>query len=115
MAQTLREQASAHALSPDEFVERAARYYLSERATGRPARRVPAFLTRGSHGRTSGFQVDLDKGSWEELEVVAEREGTSMERLLGHAVLLLIADLDSGRVATRFVEQAGDEPLDHGA
>jgi hypothetical protein len=109
-AEVLREQARAHALSPEEFVDRAARYYMSERSTGRPARKVPAFLKQSPDGREAGFQFDLEKASWEELEAVAETERTSVERLLEHAVLLLIADLDSGRVATRFAEQPGDPP-----
>jgi len=58
-----------------------------------------------------GLELDLEETSWEELEAVAKREGASMERVLEHALLLLIADLDSGRVATRFVEQGGDGPL----
>ena len=113
-AEVLHEQATAHALSPEEFVDRAARYYMSERSTGRPARKVPAFLKSSSGGRDAGVQFDLDKASWEELEAVAESEETSVERLLEHAVLLLIADLDSGRVATRFVDGPGDPPHDDG-
>jgi hypothetical protein len=112
VADTLREQARANALSPEEFVDRAARYYLSECSTGRPARKLPAFLEGGSDGRDVRYQLDLEEASWEELQAVAEREGTSTERLLEHAVLLLIADLDSGRVARRFVEPAGEQPLD---
>jgi hypothetical protein len=114
VADTLQEQARANALSPEEFVDRAAHYYLSERPTERPARKLPAFLERGSDGRAVRFQLDLEEASWEELQAVAEREGTSTERLLEHAVLLLIADLDSGRVARRFVEPAGEQPLDFG-
>jgi len=108
VADTLRAQASANALSAEEFVDRAAHYYLSERSTGRAARKLPAFLERGSDGRAVRFQIDLEEASWAELRAVAAREGTSMERLLEHAVLLLIADLDSGRVATRFVEPGGE-------
>jgi hypothetical protein len=113
-AEVLREQARAHALSPEEFVDRAARYYVTERSTGRPARKIPAFLEPSSDGREAGLQFDLDKAAWEDLEAVAKSEETSVERLLEHAVLLLIADLDSGRVATRFVEGPGDRPHDDG-
>jgi hypothetical protein len=112
VADTLQEQARANALSPEEFVDRAAHYYLSERSTGRPARKLPAFLERGSDGRPIRFQFDLEESSWKDIQAVAEREGTSAERLLEHAVLLLIADLDSGRVATRFVAPAGEQSPD---
>ena len=114
VADTLREQARANALRPEEFVERAAHYYLSERSTGRLARKLPAFLERGSDGRDVEYQLDVEEASWEELQDAAKREGTSTERLLEHAVLLLIADLDSGRVARRFVDPAGEQPLDWG-
>ena len=110
VANALREQARANALSPEEFLDRAARYYLSERSTDRPARKIPPFLKSGPNGRAMALELDLDDGSWEELEAVAEREGTPTERVLEHALLLLIADLDSGRVATRFVEQADEQP-----
>ena len=115
VADALQEQARANALSPEEFVDRAAHYYLSERSTGRPARQLPAFLDRGSDGRAVTFEFDLAETSWEELQAVAKREGASTERLLEHAVLLLLADLDSGRIARRFVEPAGEEPSDWGA
>jgi len=45
---------------------------------------------------------------------VAAREGVSVERVLEHALLLLVADLDSGRVAPRFVEDASEQPLGDG-
>ena len=115
VAEALHQQARANALSSEEFVDRAVRYYLSERSTGRPARKVPGFVKRGSDGRATELQCELEKALWDELEPVAEREGTSIERLIQHAVLLLVADLDSGRVATRFVREPGAPPLDGGA
>jgi hypothetical protein len=111
VANALREQARANALAPEEFLDRAARYYLSERATDRPARKLPAFLESHPNGHSIGLELDLDEASWGELEAVAEREEASTERVLEHALLLLIADLDSGRVATRFVEQEDEQPL----
>jgi hypothetical protein len=106
----LDEQARANALSPDEFLDRAVRYYLSERSGRRPARKLPAFAQSISNGRAIALELDLDKASWDELEGVAESEDVPLERVLEHAVLLLIADIDSGRVAARVLEEA-DEPF----
>ena len=113
-ANTLREQARANALSPDEFLDRAVRYYLSERSSRRLARKLPGFLETISNGRCIALDVDLEEAAWEELEGVAAREGVSVERVLEHALLLLVADLDSGRVAARFVEDASEQPLGDG-
>jgi hypothetical protein len=112
VANTLREHARANALSPEEFVDRAARYYLSEPSSMRPARRIPAFVKRGSAGRPIEFHVELEETPPEQLQAAAALEGTSVERVLEHAVLLLIADLDSGRVAARFIEQMHEPPHD---
>jgi hypothetical protein len=114
-AEALQEQATANALAPEEFVALAARYYLSELSKQRAATKLPTLLGPASDGGATRLAVDLPSASCDELEAVAEREGTSMERLLQHAVLLLIADLDSGQVATRFVQPPGEKPLDYEA
>jgi hypothetical protein len=43
------------------------------------------------------------------LDRATESEGLLVERLLEHAVLLLLADLESGRVAARLLESAEAE------
>jgi len=107
---TLNEQASANALSPDEFLDRAVYYYLAERSTRRPAGKLPAFAQDITDGRGITLELNIDKASWEELEGVAEQEDVSVERVLEHALLLLIADIDSGRIATRVVDRADQHP-----
>jgi hypothetical protein len=113
VANVLREQARANALSPGEFLDLAARYYLAERSTGRPALKLPDFLEDRPDGATIALELDLEEASWEELEGVARGEGAPPERVLEHAVLLLIADIDSGRAA-RVVEEGGEQPLSDG-
>jgi hypothetical protein len=81
-------------------------------STGPRTITCPNALRDASDGRDVEYQLDVEEASWEELQDAAKREGTSTERLLEHAVLLLIADLDSGRVARRFVAPAGELPLD---
>ena len=108
VANLLREQARANSLSPGEFLDLAARYYLSERSTGRPAGRLPSFLESRSDGDTIAVELDLDDESWEQLEGVAAGAGMPTERVVEHALLLLVADLDAGRVARRLVEQPGE-------
>ena len=100
---TLEAEAQRHTLSPEEFVEQAARYYLADRCSGRAAHPVPRFARE----RTSppqewlAVELDLEQRSWRELDAESERQGVPVERLLEHAALYLIADLDSGRVGGR--------------
>jgi hypothetical protein len=100
---TLEAEARRHTLSPGEFVERAARYYLADRCSGRAAHPVPRFArerTWPSQERLA-VEFDLEQQTWRELDAESERQGVPVERLLEHAALYLIADLGSGRVPGR--------------
>jgi hypothetical protein len=102
---TLEGEAARHSVSPGELVGQAIDYYLSDRDSGRAALRVPRF------GRTRAtteleVEVDVDARTWDEAETEAERQQVSLERLLEHAALYLVADIDSGAVATRLASDA---------
>jgi hypothetical protein len=45
--------------------------------------------------------VTLTDFGWNALANEAERQGTSIEQLLAHAAMYYLADIDSGRLATR--------------
>lgn len=107
---TLDDQASRYALSSDELVSRAARYYAGDRGAARAARRVPRF--RREHGAPGGLELvlDLDAEVWEALDEESERQGVALERVLEHAVLYLVADLDSGRVAADIAKHEPPNP-----
>jgi hypothetical protein len=108
---TLETEARRHALSPEQLVGHAARYYLADRDSGRPAYRVPRFpRQRPADEGLLPVEINLESGTWRELDAESQRQGVSVERLLEHAALYLIADLDSGRVAGKLVSL--DDPQD---
>ncbi|MBN1529085.1 MAG: hypothetical protein JW895_08490 [Thermoleophilaceae bacterium] len=88
----------------------AAEYFLGDRDSGRPALKVPRFA-RGGATPELDVEVDLDERTWDEAEAEAARQRVPLERLLEHAAMYLIADLDSGEVAARIAAEAalGDD------
>ena len=50
--------------------------------------------------------MNIDDRAWDEAEAEASRQRVSIERLLEHAAMYLIADLDSGEVAARIAADA---------
>jgi hypothetical protein len=48
--------------------------------------------------------VEFDPFGWELLTAEAERQGVSVEAVVRHATMYLIADRDSGRVAQHVLE-----------
>jgi hypothetical protein len=84
-------------------------YFLAERGRGRSALKVPRFAREASGAEQVELAVALEEADWRALEDEAAKQRVALERLLVHAVLLLIADLDSGRVAVRIME---DEEAD---
>jgi hypothetical protein len=97
-ASALEELAERYSVSPAELGSRAARYYLSDRESGRVALRVPQLRTEAVRKPVLRLTVDLDQDSWQELAAEATRQDVSLEVLLEHAVIYFLADLDSGRV-----------------
>ena len=82
--------------------EMASLYYLGDRDSGRPAWRVPRFSA--APDPSQGFQVEFDDATWEALSREAEAQNVSPETLAVHAVLYLLADVDSGRLAGSLAE-----------
>jgi hypothetical protein len=99
-------QASRYGLRPEELVSRAARYYLADLGLKRPARRTPRFRREAGEPELE-LELDLDADEWTALRQEAKRQGVPLERLLEHAALYLLADLDSGRVAAQILEGDG--------
>ena len=104
-------QARSLGLPPAGAVRQAALYFLAERGSDRAARRVPRFarqMPSGAEGME--FALALDEADWLALEDEAEEQHVTLERLLVHALLMLLADLDSGRVAVRILDDEEEEP-----
>jgi hypothetical protein len=102
---TLEGEAARYSVSPGELVGNAVEYFLADRDSGRPALRVPRFARNAS---APELEVDVDLGdrTWDEAESEATRQGVPLERLLEHAAMYLVADLDSGEVAGRIAADA---------
>jgi hypothetical protein len=101
-------RAAAEHLSPDALVSRAAAYLEREIGGNRAALRLPRGLPP-SDGQPTEVQVELTRAQWGRLEEEARRRGVGIERLLEHAVLLYVADLESGRLAETVLRRAEDE------
>ena len=94
-------EAERHSLTREELVALAAEYYLSDDGPARPARRVPAWLDELDAGDKVPLAVELRLETWQALAEHARVQRTTVERVLEHATLSLIADLDSGRITAR--------------
>ena len=104
-ASTLEGEAERYSVSPAELGRHAVRYYLSDRDSGRMALRVPRLSEDPSRKPALELRLDLDPHDWLELEEEAERQQVSVERLLEHAIVYFLADLDAGRVERRMLEE----------
>jgi predicted DNA-binding ribbon-helix-helix protein len=98
----LSEAAARRNVSPEGLVQEAVTSYLSQKDVDRAALRVPKFARGepepGSDAeRRPGVAIELDEAELAELGELAEAQQVPVERLVNHAVLLLIADLDRKR------------------
>jgi hypothetical protein len=85
--------------SLDALMSTAARYYLGDDDSGRPAWRVPRLARSGAGGNP--LEVQIDDPLHAELELEARRQAVTPDLLAEHALLYYLADLDTGRVAAR--------------
>ena len=109
--ESLESEARRNGETLDDLLSRAAAYFNADRSTRRAAMLVPAF-EHGMRGTPCQVLLDVSRDCWKGLESAAGRLGVSLKRVLEHAALLYLADLDSGRVANRLLGRAagGDEP-----
>ena len=89
------------------LVRQAALYYLAVRGGSRSALSIPRFARERPEVPDHRLDVtlELDEADWSALEVEAVHQRVPLERLIEHAALLFLADVDSGRVAVRIVEE----------
>ena len=83
------------------IVERAVRHWLEEGSTGRLAARPPGSNSLQVAPHSVPLAVNLPTADWEAVSRAAEAQGVAPDRLIAHAVLLLLADVHSGRIAAR--------------
>lgn len=99
----LEEQARRERLPVEAVVREAGIYYAAELRSGRTAAAVPP-AGEGETRSPIEARADLDPPTWAALEQAAERQGITLERVLVHAVLLYVADVESGRLPRRLAE-----------
>jgi hypothetical protein len=102
---TLEGEAERYSVEPGELVGHAVEYFLADRDSGRPALRVPRFA-RTAVAPPLELEVELEEHTWEEAEAESARQRVPLERLLEHATVYLVADLDSGKAAARIATGA---------
>jgi hypothetical protein len=103
---SLEEQAGSDGLRTDDLVRMAVTYYLGDLSAGRFVRRVPRFAAHAAPVRRLEVRVELPAGDWKALDGEAIRQAVPVARLIEHAVIYYLADLESGRVAARIVENS---------
>jgi hypothetical protein len=107
-AEALRVYAHENASRIGEAISLAIRYYLADRDTEAPGRRVPPpFPEAGRPDSGVGVEVELDAESWRALNREARNQGVEPESLAEYACLHFLADLESGRLAKRLAESPG--------
>jgi hypothetical protein len=102
---TLQARADTDGFGPDQVIEQACAHYASELDGGRLATDVPRFDPDEPSGMVRTVSLDLDRPCVELLDQEARRRGISTARLIRHATLVYLADLDAGRIADRLVER----------
>jgi hypothetical protein len=83
----------------DRLVEEAVRHLLATSRSRPMATRVPPLPRTDSGIQPREVTLELEEASWRALGEEAGRQRQPVERLVEHAVLLYLADLDSGREA----------------
>jgi hypothetical protein len=89
------------AVSRERVVAQAVRHWRAEQSSGRLAARPPPSAPSACPHPPVPLVVDLTPADWEAVQRTAGAQHVEPNVLIGHAVLLLLADFDSGRVAAR--------------
>ena len=98
---SLQDQAHADGLELDQLIDLACNYYESQ--LGSAERRCACRVSNNppADGRTASCSSRWGRRLVVELEQEALRQGVGFERLLEHAAMFYLADLDAGRVTER--------------
>jgi hypothetical protein len=107
--ESVEEQAARQRIPVSDLLRHAVLHYLAEAESGRVAAKLPRFSRVAPVGEEHvAIDVDLDDAEWEAFGTAASNAGVQRDRLLGHAALLYLADLDAGIVARRLVDDGDD-------
>ena len=103
----LQDQAHSDGLELDQLIDLACSYYESQLGSDRTAMRVPRFEQSAGGREDRLMQLEMGTETRGRLEQEAVRQGVGLERLLEHAAMFYLADLDAGRVTEQIVRVTG--------
>lgn len=92
---------------PARFLH-AVRVYLGDRGAGHPGWPYPTSFGQRPI-REIELELSIDEDQWHELEEEALRQGVSVSRLATHAALYYVAEVDSGRIAQRILDDVDEK------
>jgi hypothetical protein len=90
-------------------VRQAVKCYLADESADRAGWPYPDFRRGGEQDDGVEVQFSIGDAAWAEFVETADRQGVSTERLLQHAILYFIGELDSGRVTQRILDDLEDD------
>lgn len=94
----------------------AVRYYLADRDQGRPGWRYPVFLRDREAKEERTLDLRIDDALWRSFKAEAGSQGVSAQQLVEHAVLYFAADVESGLLTQRILDNLeGEDELAEGA
>jgi hypothetical protein len=94
-----------------KLVQNAVRHWLDEERAGRLAVWPSSFALPAASHPAVPVAVDLALSDWQAMRHAAGSRDVEPEALVVHALLLLLADVDSGRMAARVARSSnGMEP-----
>ena len=93
-----------HGQSVQELVADACGYFALEVQDGRIATRLPRFSAPRDASHARDLELQVPSRIWATLEQEAADQGADVDRMVGHACLLYIADLNGGRAVRRMLE-----------
>lgn len=96
-------EAARSGLSHARLVALAAEHHLAEHGWRRLAGELPRFLVPSAD--QVEVELTLDREVWNALELDAAAAAVPLERLLAHATLRFVADLDADRVSVRELDR----------
>ena len=95
---------------PSSRVESAIRFYLSDRESGRVAWLFPAPLRGEQAPGEVELTLSVDGDLWHSFEVEVGRQDVSLRQLLDHAAFYLLAEIGSGRITQRILDDLESGP-----
>lgn len=100
--------ASAAGTSNKELIADACGHLLVEADKGRPAASLPR-MPAPAGGDERELELTLPARIWDLLDAEAERQGAELPRLIEHAALLYVSDLDAGRATNAILDELDED------